>query len=218
MEIQRIIGGKAYTIELSDEELFEAYLEKNHEFNLMNVIRYLDYVEEVGGIPSELLKSRRFADRVLIQLEQMQDNYEVNMSQAANAAIEYEIKSETIEDLVSASTADLIVDRLNKVGYNLGENREKLAVILREKPDSIIRSINELPTTQSAQKWQKSASDSCISLVKKYKSFAYTGRAINELEDYDDLIPESEREKNKPQERERPLAKGLSRTRERSRW
>jgi hypothetical protein len=54
--------------------------------------------------------------------------------------------------------------------------------------------------------------------VKKYKSFAYTGRAINELEDYDDLIPESEREKNKPQERERPLAKGLSRTRERSRW
>jgi hypothetical protein len=215
MEIQRIIGGKPYTIELSDEEMFQAYLEKNREFTTYKVFQYLDYVESVGGIPSELLQSERFADKVMTQLDEMQDNYEVNISKAITAAVEYEIKSETVEDLVSASTADLIVDRLNQAGYMLDTDSARLAVTLKNSPDSIIHSLKETPAVNAAYNGQSKSVNSCISLVKKYKTCCYIGREINEPEDYDDLDPEKDIKK---QQAERPLRQGLNRTRERKRW
>jgi hypothetical protein len=216
MEIQRIIGGKPYTIELSDEEMYQAYLEKDREFTIGKVFQYLDHVESVGGIPSELLQSERFADKVMTQLDEMQDNYEVNISKAITAAVEYEIKSETVEDLVSASTADLIVDRLNQAGYVLGANSTRLAAELKKSPSNIIHSIKEAPAANAVSGRQSETLNSCVSLVKKYQTCCYIGRGINELEDYDDLDPEKDLKKQ--QQAERPLRQGLSRTRERKRW
>lgn len=202
MEVTRIIGGKPYDIELSDEEMYQAYIEKGSEISIGKILAYLDNVEEIGGIPSELLQSERFADKALVQLEEIQSDYEENISQAVQMAVDYEIKSNTIEDLVSANTADLIIDRLNQANYFLNMDSSRLAVILKNEPDTIIRSLNQGTAVETVTAGQKSAVESCVSTVQKFKAVTYVGRGINELGDYDDLDPEKdlkkERERNKP--------------------
>lgn len=198
MEIKRDLNGKGYIIELSDEELYKAYLEKRDDIFLDQIMQYLDQTEQVGKYPGELLRSERFADKVLTQLKMIEDNFVENIGQAVAMAIDYEIKSNTMEDLVTASTADMIMYKLNAAGYQLNASSAELQAQLANKPDEILRSLKEAPAISSADRGQQKMLESCISTVEKYTASAMIGRGINELGDYDDFDPEKGLEK--PQE------------------
>ncbi len=186
MEITRIIDGRPYTFELSEDELYQAYREKKDDLNIVKIMAYLDSVEQVGEIPSELLQSERFADKVLVQLDSIESDYAENISLAVSMAVDYEIKSNTLEDTVTANTADLIIGRLNNANYNFEGSSAQLAVTLKNQPDSVIRSLRQSVTVETVTNGQKAAMQNCISTVEKYKGITYVGRSINEREDYDD--------------------------------
>ena len=186
MEITRVIAGRPYTFELTDDELYKAYQEKRDDLNFVRIMSYLDSVEEVGGIPKELLQSERFADKVLVQLSDLENDYAENISAAVTMAVDYEIKSNTLEDTVSASTADIIIGKLNSANYNFGSSSAQLAVTLRNQPDSVIRSLRQGAAVETVTSTQKTAMQSCISTVEKYKAVTNIGRDINVREDYDD--------------------------------
>ncbi|SDA31072.1 hypothetical protein SAMN02910447_03328 [Ruminococcus sp. YE71] len=190
MEIQREINGRKYIIELSDDELFKAYLEKKDEIMLDQIMQYLDQTERIGKYPGELLRSERFADKVLTQLKMVEDSYAENIGQAVAMAIDYEIKSNTMEDLVTASTADIIMYKLNAAGYQLSASGAELQAELSKNPNEILKSLKEAPAIAAAASGQKKMMESCISTVEKYTASAMIGRGINELGDHDDLIPD----------------------------
>lgn len=196
MEISRIIGNKPYDIELSDEEVYIAYCEQKSEFDSIKIDTYLDNCEQIGIYPPELLRSERFADRVKAQLAKLENNYEENISRAVSAAVEYAIKTETMEDLVTANTADLIINKLNQASLSIDMNAEQLSVLLKNEPHTVIRSLEQGKAVAAVSPTQTKALTNCISLVGKYTSVTQQSRGINEREDYDDLIPESEKDKN----------------------
>ena len=186
MEIDRMIGGKPYRIELDDDELYQAYLEKEKELTVYKIMQYLDAVEEVGGIPTELLQSERFADKALVQVQQMENSYEANIAAAVSMAVDYEIRSNTLEDTVCASTADIIVAKLSAANSQYQTDSASLAATLKSQPDSVIRSLRQGAAADTSTAGQQSCLSSCISTVEKFKAITYVGRGINEREDYDD--------------------------------
>ena len=194
MKIERNINDKVYEIELSEEELYTAYIKKHDEINIDKIFQYLDYCESVGQIPSELLKSERFADRALVQLMELESNYEENIISAVQMAVDYELKSNTVEDLVSASTADIIINKLTQADLQLDCDCANLQYVIKNRPDDLIRSIREAPAVNTATAVQRSALDSCVELVEKYKACTNVSRGINELGDHDDLSPLKEKD------------------------
>lgn len=200
MEISRIIGDKPYDMELSDEELYNAFCEQKSEFTLIRIEEYLDNCEQIGIYPPELLRSERFAESVKVQLEKLENNYEENISKAVSAAIEYAIKSETLEDMVTANTADLIINQLNQASLSIDMNAAELSVLLKNEPHTVIRSLEQGKAVSDVSPTQSKALTACISFVRKYTSITQKSRGINELGDYDDLITETEKDKknNKP--------------------
>lgn len=176
MEISRIIGNKSYDIELSDEEMFLAYCEKKAEFDSIKIDSYLKSCKQIGIYPAELLRSERFAAKVKMQLEKLEKNYEENISKAADAAIEYEIKAETLEDLVIANIADIIVNKLDQMDLTLNKNASQLSALLKKEPNIIIISLEKGRSIEALSPMQKGTLTNLISLVNKYiSSFPKSG-------------------------------------------
>ncbi|MCD8095180.1 MAG: hypothetical protein LUE12_03515 [Ruminococcus sp.] len=178
MEITRKIGSRPYTIELSEEEMKNAYNEVDSQLMTAKVFQYLDSVESVGQIPSELLYSERFVDLVLAKLSIIKANYNENIAEAVSMAVDYEIKAGTMPELLASNTADIVIDKLNRVSYRLGTDCGSLSVTLKNEPHTIIKSLNQSAAVDSCNEAQKSAISACTSIVEKYKAAVDAGKAV----------------------------------------
>lgn len=91
MTIQRSFGGKTYDIELTDEELFEAYLEKEHMFDIQDVTDMLngmsDFdINEYYGVTRE--EAVLLIDEIANEMRRDIDKYDMSWQNARDEAIE----------------------------------------------------------------------------------------------------------------------------------
>ena len=90
MKITREINGKTHTFELTEDELYNAYFEQEHIFDVDDISSFFDELDD-GDIMSEYGKTREEVkwhyDEIAYEMRRQMDKYDVDMWYARGEAI-----------------------------------------------------------------------------------------------------------------------------------
>ena len=91
MLIRRLIDGKEISIELTDEEVYNAYVERQHLYDAMNVESYFDSYKDDDDLYLEFGKTKEelkeFYDEIAYEMRRYIDKYDMDWEYAMSDAI-----------------------------------------------------------------------------------------------------------------------------------